>query len=173
MLLSVIMWWLRGNQLLLIAVLPVLALSSPYDDDNAFAVDVWSAAAASDTIDPTLYQLPGDLKPTKYNLTIVPFLEEGNFTFYGKVEIDFTVVQSTSNIVLNSKYLNIHSVDLKGITGTTHSLNDTYERLIITVDPGPLQQGNSYTVIIEFTGLLKDDLLGFYRSSYKSGSETK
>ena len=160
---------------LLLLVLPALVLCSPYEDD-AYTSDVWSAAAVSDAVDPTLYQLPGDLKPTKYNLTIVPFLKEGNFTFYGKVQINFTVVQSTSQIVLNSKYLTIVSVSLigsKGSSTATPSLNDTYERIIITVTPGPLDQGSNYQLTIEYTGLIQDDLLGFYRSSYKIGSETK
>lgn len=161
------------NLLLLIALVPALALAlrSPYDDKGDV---IWSAATSSDAIDPTLYQLPGDLKPTRYNITIVPFLTEGNFTFYGKVQIYFTVVQQTSEIVLNSRNLTIRSLALSGVTGQLkYVLNDTYERLVITAPQGALQKGNSYEVTIEYTGLLQDDLLGFYRSSYKVGSETK
>lgn len=48
------------------------------------------------------YRLPGDLLPSFYAIRLLPFLEEGNFTTSGHIEILVDCVQDTKNIVLNS-----------------------------------------------------------------------
>lgn len=47
-------------------------------------------------------RLPGDLRPTWYNIRLLPFIEEGNFTTDGFTEIWFDCVTATANITLNS-----------------------------------------------------------------------
>ena len=52
-------------------------------------------------------RLSGDLRPVSYNVRLLPFIEEGNFTVDGFVEIIFNCIRSTSNITLNSNELTI------------------------------------------------------------------
>jgi hypothetical protein len=46
------------------------------------------------------------------------------------------------------------------------------EMFTISLDPA-LEAGQTYILDIPFTGLLKDSLYGFYRSSYKDENGTK
>lgn len=58
-------------------------------------------------------RLPGDLLPITYNVQLLPFIEVGNFTTDGYVEIDFTCVRSTINITINSVQ---NTIDSSSIT---------------------------------------------------------
>lgn len=59
-----------------------------------------------------IYRLPGDLLPSSYVIRLLPFIEEGNFTTDGYVEITFNVVQDTNNITLNSLDITIDPLDI-------------------------------------------------------------
>jgi len=48
------------------------------------------------------YRLTTDLEPISYNIQLLPFIEEGNFTTHGYIEILFHCIESTDNITLNS-----------------------------------------------------------------------
>lgn len=54
-------------------------------------------------------RLSGDLKPVSYNIRLLPFIEVGNFTTDGYVEIVFNCIRATSNITLSSNALTIDS----------------------------------------------------------------
>ena len=47
-------------------------------------------------------RLPDALKPTLYNVRLLPFIEPGNFTTDGYVEILFDCLTGTRNISMNS-----------------------------------------------------------------------
>jgi len=47
-------------------------------------------------------RLPSTLKPTLYNVRLLPFIEPGNFTTDGYVEILFDCLTDTRNISMNS-----------------------------------------------------------------------
>ena len=91
---------------------------------------------------------------------------------------DITAAEDTAEIVLNSNLITIKSVTLLDTAANTsidcdHSLNDTYQRLTIKLLKTQLVAKKNYQVTIEYTGLLKDDMFGFYRSSYRIGSQVK
>lgn len=60
-------------------------------------------------------RLPGDLVPRLYNLRLLPFIEPGNWTTDGSVEIFFDVVVSTVNITINSVALTIDETSISVI----------------------------------------------------------
>ncbi len=57
------------------------------------------------------YRLSGDLEPVSYNIQLLPFIEEGNFTTHGLIEILFNCIESTDNITINSNEITFdHSI---------------------------------------------------------------
>ena len=48
------------------------------------------------------FRLSGDLEPISYNIQLLPFIEEGNFTTHGYIEVLFNCIESTDNVTLNS-----------------------------------------------------------------------
>lgn len=58
------------------------------------------------------YRLPGDLLPSVYTIRLLPFIEEGNFTTDGYIEIYVDCVNDTKNIVLNSVDIDIHQLSI-------------------------------------------------------------
>jgi puromycin-sensitive aminopeptidase len=109
------------------------------------------------------YRLPRTVLPSRYQVSLVPDLDNASFT--GTVSIAAETVEAASEIVLNAIELQIHSVSVNG-TDATYSLNEELERLIINtaVTAGPV------TIDISFTGILNDKLRGFYRSTFVDDS---
>ena len=52
-------------------------------------------------------RLSGDLRPSLYDVRLLPFIEVGNFTTDGFVEITFNCIRATSNISINAVQLTI------------------------------------------------------------------
>ena len=52
-------------------------------------------------------RLTGELRPSFYNVRVLPFIEVGNFTTDGYVEITFNCITATSNISINAVELTI------------------------------------------------------------------
>jgi puromycin-sensitive aminopeptidase len=109
------------------------------------------------------YRLPRTVLPSRYQVSLIPDLDNASFT--GSVTITADAVEAASEIVLNAIELQIHSVSVDG-EDATYSLNEELERLIINtaVTPGSL------TINIAFTGILNDKLRGFYRSTFVDDS---
>ena len=105
--------------------------------------------------------------PSHYRIHLEPDLVEA--TFSGKVEIEVEVGQATDNIQINSTELVISAALLLDAVGTKIETSEVkhdekMERATLSFDselsPGP------YTIIAEFTGILNDQLRGFYRSVF-------
>ena len=113
------------------------------------------------------YRLPTNVRPTAYRLTLSPDLE--NFTFTGQVSIDLEVSEPSGRILLNAAELQISSatvVDSKGgVTSATGILLDEERERATLVFPWAIETGEA-TLSMEFTGILNDQLRGFYRCSY-------
>jgi puromycin-sensitive aminopeptidase len=109
------------------------------------------------------YRLTRTVLPSRYQVSLVPDLDNASFT--GSATISADAVETASEIVLNAIELQIHSVSVNG-EDATYSLNEDLERLIIntSVTPGAL------TIDITFTGILNDKLRGFYRSTFVDDS---
>ena len=47
-------------------------------------------------------RLPGDVVPYLYSMHLLPFIEEGNFTTRGQIEIFIDCLKDTNNITMNA-----------------------------------------------------------------------
>ena len=115
----------------------------------------------------TAFRLPTEVSPIKYRLTLTPDLEA--FTFQGQETVEVQVAQPTARIIVNAAEIQISEVQLTLEDGSTLpakeiSLDEASETATFTFDrevsPGPA------TLTVQFTGVLNDQLRGFYRSQY-------
>jgi puromycin-sensitive aminopeptidase len=115
---------------------------------------------------PDTYRLPANVRPVRYSIELIPDL--GSFTFTGRETIVVRVSEPTSTVLLNASELNIRSVNASqadgAVVAATAILDETAERLTVTLAED-LQVGEG-TLTFEFTGILNDQLRGFYRSKY-------
>jgi len=118
---------------------------------------------ATVTADP--YRLPRTVAPDHYELAIVPDLRA--FRFDGTSSVTLTVHEPVDEIVLNAIELEIHRATLEAADLTregTVTLDPEKERATIvfehTIPPG------GAVLHLEFSGLINDQLHGFYRSTY-------
>ncbi|KAL0133266.1 hypothetical protein PUN28_000801 [Cardiocondyla obscurior] len=129
-------------------------------------------------------RLPEGIVPDSYELWIIPFLWEGNFTFHGEVKILINVTSDTNEVTL-------HAVDIKldrnftnikeqsqSTTGTSDvkiadQRNDTDKQFYVIKTSSKLMKDKQYVVHLKFSGNLNDNMRGFYRSSYTVGNQTR
>ena len=111
--------------------------------------------------------LPSNVKPSKYRLTLQPDLE--TFTFKGEQTVDIEIAEQTSTIVLNAMDLEIGGATLRrgGSATAPRSISLDAETETATLDFGETLAVGSAQLDMEFTGVLNDKLLGFYRSEYQ------
>ncbi|MFZ4810038.1 MAG: M1 family metallopeptidase [Ilumatobacteraceae bacterium] len=106
------------------------------------------------------HRLPHTARPVRYGLVLSPDLEAA--TFSGVVDIDITVLEAADFLLLNAAELDISAVTVGGAPAS-FTLEPATERLRIhaAIEPGDT------SVHIEFTGVLNDQLRGFYRSTFR------
>lgn len=121
-----------------------------------------TAVAEPETLD---YRLPRTVIPNRYEIKLSPDLE--TFKFGGEVGIEADVKDETSDILLNSLELKIHSASATNGEKTLEAswqIQEDSERLKLsfkeTLKPG------KWTINIKYEGELNDKLHGFYRSTY-------
>jgi puromycin-sensitive aminopeptidase len=121
--------------------------------------------SAPGTLDP--YRLSRHVVPVHYDLRLEPDLTTARFA--GQETITLTVLQPTSEIVLNAIELDITSAQIEGDPGlarqATIALDASLQRCHLTFTT-PLSPG-IWRLTITFSGTLNDKLRGFYRSTYK------
>ncbi|XP_039289977.1 puromycin-sensitive aminopeptidase-like protein isoform X2 [Nilaparvata lugens] len=130
------------------------------------------------------YRLPDVIKPLGYDLKIVPELDNNNFSFTGDLTIRINILNTTDEIVLNSHQLHFHKSSIN-ITLDDSPIGQVYriDLANLTFDPfyqqaiiktiQPLRQGIEYHLKIKYEGVLTTRMLGFYRSWYYLGNETR
>lgn len=123
-------------------------------------------------------RLPQSIVPHFYDLKLISFIREGNFTFHGDVTISINVTISSDNITLHAEDLNIDHVSLyKNLPNDQISIkevsNDTKRQFLIIYLNEPVKAQEQYFINIKFRGILNDLLQGFYRSSYKVNQEVR
>ena len=113
------------------------------------------------------HRLPSSVVPSHYRIKLEPDLEKA--TFIGSVEIEVEVNNPTDTIQMNAADLAIQSARVVDSVGSNTEVADIFldaemERLTLSFDsqisPGP------HTIVAEFTGVLNDQLHGFYRSTF-------
>lgn len=114
------------------------------------------------------YRLPKTVIPINYILHLQPNLEK--FTFNGTVTITLQINSSTNTIILNSKKLTIESIFFEKESVKFDNNNDD-EIIIITTNT--IKDPGLYDLTINFSGILNDQMEGFYRSKYKINNVTK
>ncbi|KAF2474722.1 uncharacterized protein BDR25DRAFT_311156 [Lindgomyces ingoldianus] len=120
--------------------------------------------------------LPANVKPVHYDLTLEPNLEK--FTFEGKVIIDLDVIEDTTSISLNSTELKIHSTKIscgdEVIADSPTLVHDEDNQITKITFDKTIPGGSKAKLIHTFSGILNDNMAGFYRSSFKAedGSTT-
>lgn len=120
------------------------------------------------------YRLPTSIVPRNYTITLVlkeNFGPDGVFT--GSVVINLDILETVQTITLQAQYLTIKpdSISLtcgNNITNLFYSLtNDTAYHKIIISSTEELTAGSSCVLqILNYEGVLDDDMRGLYRSSY-------
>ena len=121
---------------------------------------------------PNPYRLTRDVLPRAYRVFLTPDIESA--TFAGRVEIDVDVVAPVSAITLHAKDLELSpaTVTSAGVAhhAGRHESDERYETVTFPFDqkiePGPA------TLELAFTGILGDQLSGFYRSTYVDDAGT-
>ncbi|XP_031619288.1 membrane alanyl aminopeptidase-like [Contarinia nasturtii] len=133
------------------------------------------------------YRLTTDVVPLDYVIEFTPYFnnESGKdaFTFDGNVKITLNVTKANvQNITLHKDDLEIveQALIMKSIypwivesvnISHTEYRNETHKFSIILSKP--LIENQLYELHLKFTGNLRTDMLGFYRSSYKDGNVTR
>lgn len=122
------------------------------------------------------WRLPKTIYPLSYQIELETSVhDEGSREYSGNVIIFLDVKETTNTIVLHSKELNIKDVlitsDLAFLSPRFH-FDETRDFLIIEADD-TLEAGSQIAVLIEFSGQLQLQGVGFYRSEYKIDGETR
>jgi aminopeptidase N len=129
-------------------------------------------------------RLPRSIKPVSYDVVLLPFLTSENFTFNGEVAIRIDVIETCKNVTLHSTSLiinwsfsHIQKLDDDDKAAENISITSQYfvdEKQFLVIETGKdLEANTSYVVRLQFVGSIKDNLQGFYKSSYNVGKETK
>ena len=128
-------------------------------------------------------RLPSSLEPLYYDLELQPFMYSDNpdeFSFRGYVSVVVLCRQATDNVTLHINKLSVLEGSLTfsaqspaSSDPAVTSWEEDKERqfLVIHLDR-EMRVGERYTVALNFTGPLKDDLHGLYLSSYPRGNDT-
>ncbi|XP_013408526.1 uncharacterized protein LOC106172388 isoform X2 [Lingula anatina] len=143
----------------------------------------WLAANVDSTdlvTKPTDVRLPADLMPSYYKLELRPDIYQDDpkgFNFSGKVDITMHCNNATNVIKLHIKSLTIDGVELVDMNGLpvpyTNTEEDKSREFFIVNLPQMLVQGMNYTLTLNFSGPLRDDLVGLYWSQYFSSMKNK
>ena len=123
------------------------------------------------------WRLPMNLKPIHYTIELKPDIyakTETDFYTEGHVIIQIACIKSTQDILIHSYKLNISNISVVVSSVTITVLETSYdeENQMLTISlEEKILEGSNLTLKIEFQGPLKNDLMGFYYSTYKKGQQ--
>ncbi len=119
------------------------------------------------------YRLPSTIVPSAYRIFLTPDLTGAVFS--GRVEIDVDVLETVSSFALNAIELELSAATVTGqgtsLESSEPTLNEEFETATFDFE-SDLPLGPA-TVEISFTGILNDQLHGFYRSTYTDDAGTE
>lgn len=123
-------------------------------------------------------RLPTTIKPEKYYLKLIPYIVEGNFTFDGEVSIVISVRNYTQVITFHAVDLTFLRIILvKQSDGRRivilKKIEDVFRQFHSLLLNERLEAGQKYLLNITYTGILNDNLHGFYRSSCDEKNTTR
>lgn len=111
------------------------------------------------------YRLPRSVIPTRYRIRLEPDL--GAHSFTGSETISVTVDAPVADIILNAADIEIQSAQLvmgDTVVGASIRYDEEFERAILSLES--LVEPGDYELNVSFTGILNDQLRGFYRSTF-------
>lgn len=109
--------------------------------------------------------LPNNIKPIKYNLEIIPNFT--SFKFNGVLRFNFNVIEKTDKITLNSKELDIKSALIASDSDIKVKKTEfDEEKEWVTFSLNKKIGLGEYVLIVNYEGILNDQMAGFYRSKY-------
>ena len=112
------------------------------------------------------YRLPTTVIPYLYDISI--FLKN-NFTFNGIAKINVSLSSTTDEIVLHHGKINVTTVtitfDDKEVEQSDTMYDPITEKFTIKLK-NPLEKDLKIFIAIEYNAELKNNLIGFYKSSY-------
>lgn len=124
----------------------------------------------------TTFRLPNATQPNSYDVTLRTWIHDGNFSFTGNVRVNISIEESTNSITLHHRYLTIGDVSLwtesDRVPILSTSYNSTFEFFTVSVE-NTLAPGETYILDVDYTGTLRNDEAGFYRSSYLADDGTR
>ncbi|XP_071569030.1 aminopeptidase N-like [Temnothorax nylanderi] len=151
----------------------------------------WASDPIFDDVPPQLiqevsdnYRLPNDVVPINYDITLEPIFEspKNNFSFNGKSVITLKIINATRTITFHAKELEFVQKDVilteekKGSTPKELQtiVYDPQKDFVILTFNDTIKEQENAKLSLSYTGILNDDLRGFYRSSYqnKDGKKT-
>ena len=122
-------------------------------------------------------RLPSTIIPSNYDISLHPNLSTFHFT--GNVTIQIKALSDTNFIVFHARDLNFSSYELIHFKSEKKKEGEKEKKINIIKDlhyprhqqvylelAGKLQGGKEYVLKIGFTGVLSNNMAGFYRSSY-------
>lgn len=128
------------------------------------------------------YSLPKGIIPVHYAITLTPTLH-GAFGFTGKSVITVKAINTTRVITMHSKDLDFEKdkvvvtvgnktfkAELKVDDEKDEEKKTDFLTLTTTED---IEAGKDVIITLEYSGVLNDDLRGFYRSSYINEKKEK
>ncbi|OUM63816.1 hypothetical protein PIROE2DRAFT_36421, partial [Piromyces sp. E2] len=112
-------------------------------------------------------RLPKTVIPTAYRLDFSTSLE--NVSFQGIAEIDVEVKEETNFIVIHAQKLNLSNIKIssgkKKWKAKSIKYNEKNQYVILSFNT-VLKPETSYTLSMQYSGILSDDMSGYYLSKY-------
>ncbi|MHB1137928.1 MAG: M1 family metallopeptidase [Microthrixaceae bacterium] len=119
------------------------------------------------------HRLPATAVPRRYDLELHPDLDAASFT--GEVRIALDLSESSDRLVLHAVDLEIDAAwvclatadhDGEELVDATATIDPASEQ--VTFTPARVLDAGPVTLHVRFRGVLNDQLLGFYRSTFSS-----
>ncbi|SCV05555.1 LANO_0H10066g1_1 [Lachancea nothofagi CBS 11611] len=118
--------------------------------------------------------LPTNVTPVHYDLSLEPNFE--TFKFSGSLNIDLKVNDASKDVVqLNTVDIDIHTAEIGGKKALKWDTDSETQVTTFEFAKGLLSDAETATLKLTFTGILNDNMAGFYRAKYtdKKTGETK
>lgn len=121
-------------------------------------------------LDMEKYILPNNVIPDSYDLYLYPDLATG--LFKGIVTVSVDLSEDRNDLILHNNGLNIISVLIDDVV-CEYETDLTYELLVIRLPASKNIGAGTRLVKIEYSGDMKNRIVGLYTSSYKNEENNK
>ncbi|HSX47957.1 MAG TPA: M1 family metallopeptidase [Candidatus Nanoarchaeia archaeon] len=106
--------------------------------------------------------------PNRYKLQLTPDLQ--SFTFEVVELVDINLANAARELKFHADGLNISSAE---VDGQPASINYQVAEQTVAFGASQLLTAGRHELLVKFSGKLRDDLRGFYRSSYETDSQER